>query len=374
MSGTAEALESLIEAARYVAPPDAAISAWELHPAAARLTLACAQGRPPVAVACPLADSPLSQQALTSGSAAAASGPATPADPLLAPGEGATLALRLGSNDRPLGLLLIHVTASHVFAPQEVSALQALCRFGSLALVAMQRAADQARAEISRNQFFHVTTHELRSPLAVSQTLIRNVVKGYAGPLSDKQKEVFTRISGQLDRLEGLVNDLLDLAASRTIGAESLAPVMLNAAIGRAVLLLAPRAEEKGVALLMRPCREELVVRATEEGLDRVFVNLIGNAIKYTPAGRSVTVSVARSGDRVAAAVADTGLGIPAEAQAHLFEEFYRAPNVRAANIAGTGLGLVIVKELVQRFQGDIAVESAEGQGAMFTVSFPLLR
>ncbi len=372
MSGTTEALESLSAAVRCIVPPGA-ISAWELNPSAAQLTLTCPQGSPTAIVACAVTDSPLAQKALADGSASAAPDPAV-ADPLLTHLDGMALALRLGTVEQPRGLLLIHTAAPHTFTPEEITTLQALCRLGSVALGAAQRATELARVDAGRDQFIHVTTHELRSPLAVSQTLIRNVVKGYAGQLTDKQKDVFTRISGQLDRLEGLVNDLLDLAASRAIGAEALMSVMLNAAVGRAVLLLSPHAEEKGVVLVLQPCREELVVAATEDGLDRIFVNLVGNAIKYTPAGGQVTVSVIRSEAQAAVTVADTGLGIPAEAMTHLFEEFYRAPNVRAANITGTGLGLVIVKELVVRFHGQIDVQSEEGKGASFTVHLPRFR
>jgi signal transduction histidine kinase len=98
----------------------------------------------------------------------------------------------------------------------------------------------------------------------------------------------------------------------------------------------------------------------------------VGNAVKYTLSGGCVTVSFGRRDDGVAVIVDDTGVGIPAEAMGHLFEEFYRAPNVRAANITGTGLGLVIVKELVEKFGGEIRVESEVGKGTTFTVLFPL--
>jgi two-component system phosphate regulon sensor histidine kinase PhoR len=125
------------------------------------------------------------------------------------------------------------------------------------------------------------------------------------------------------------------------------------------------------VALVLRPCRDELVVRATEEGLDRIFVNLVGNAIKYTPAGGEVTVLPCGSGGEISVAVTDTGIGIPPEALPHLFEEFYRAPNARAAKITGTGLGLAIVKELVDRYGGRIEVESRLGEGSTFTVTLP---
>lgn len=373
MADTAEVLGSLLAAVRSVVPFGAP-SVWELDPAGSLLTPAGGRASQPAPPPCAVADSPLGRQALVAGHAQTSSGPAAPPDPLAAPSGGQALALRLGPAGRPAGLLVIHAPAPDSFAPQTITALQALCELGADALAAARRASELARAEADRDQFIHVTTHELRSPLAVSQTLIRNVVKGYAGPLSDKQKDVFTRISGQLDRLEGLVNDLLDLAASRAIAAAALAPVMLNAAIGRVVLLFSPNADEKGIKLVLRPCREEMVVRATEEGLDRIFVNLVGNAIKYTPRGGSVTIASTCAGGRVVTTVTDTGLGIPDEAMVHLFEEFYRAPNARAANITGTGLGLAIVKELVQRFRGEIAVESAAGEGTTFTVSLPLDR
>lgn len=137
--------------------------------------------------------------------------------------------------------------------------------------------------------------------------------------------------------------------------------------------MLSPGAEEKGGSLTFRPCREALLIRATDDGLDRILVNLISNAIKYTPAGGQVTVAFQRSNGHAVVTVSDTGMGIPVEAMAHLFQEFYRAPNVRAAKITGTGLGLVIVKDLVDKFHGKIHVESELGKGSTFTVTFPLL-
>jgi two-component system phosphate regulon sensor histidine kinase PhoR len=149
--------------------------------------------------------------------------------------------------------------------------------------------------------------------------------------------------------------------------------VAVNASVGRAVLLLQPRAEEKGVVLTHRVCCEELVIWGSEEGLDRIFVNLVANAVKYTPSEGSVTVSLQRVGEEIQVQVTDTGIGIPEEALSHLFEEFYRAPNARALDEVGTGLGLAIVKDLVDRYGGRIEVESTLGQGSTFTVAFPLL-
>jgi signal transduction histidine kinase len=136
---------------------------------------------------------------------------------------------------------------------------------------------------------------------------------------------------------------------------------------------LQPRAEEKNQAMALQLCREQLVVRATEEDLDRIWVNLVGNAVKYTPPGGSIMVSVQRVDGQAQVVVSDTGIGIPAESLPHLFEEFYRAPNAKKMAEVGTGLGLAIVKDLVERYGGRIQVQSELGQGTTFTVTLPLL-
>lgn len=366
MADEAEILKLLVETACHLVPTGQ-VAGWAYDPATVRLKLAPGYRISPAIDSFLPTDSPSAQQALQEGSAHNC--PITPLDPLYVSGFDRISLWRLGTSERPMGLLAVSHAAADKLPFQALTSLNVLA---ATALAAVRHAAELGQIEANRAQVMYVTTHELRSPVAVAQTLVRNVVKGYAGPLTQKQKDVFIRISNQLDRMEALVNDLLDLAASRSISSQALEPTMLNAAVGRAVLALSPAAEEKGIALTFRPCREELIVLATEDGLDRIFVNLIGNAIKYTPAGGQVTVSFSRGNNCVTVAVSDTGIGIPAEAMTHLFQEFYRAPNVRAANITGTGLGLVIVKELVQRFQGEIAVESELGKGSTFTVTFPL--
>jgi two-component system phosphate regulon sensor histidine kinase PhoR len=295
------------------------------------------------------------------------------APPLLPSGFHTALHSPLGPADRPLGILYVYGTRPDQFSDADAERLQAVAGLGTAALEAAQRLVDLERIEASKAQFIRVATHELRSPVTVAQSLVRAVLKGYAGSLHGQQKDVFARIAGRLDFLESLVNDLLDLAAGKAPNlTEEEGPVAINASVGRAVLLLQAGAEEKGVALTLQPCGEELATWATEEGLDRIFVNLVGNAVKYTPPEGSVTVSLHRTGEEIRVKVADTGIGIPKEALSHLFEEFYRAPNARALNAVGTGLGLAIVKDLVDRYGGRIEVASAEGEGTTFTVIFPL--
>lgn len=270
------------------------------------------------------------------------------------------------------GVLQVYGAAPHQFAPSDLDTLQSVADLGAVSIRSAQEAASLRQVDASKSQFIRVATHELRSPVAVSQSLVRTVMKGYAGPLTEQQQDIFNRVAGRLDALESLVNDLLDLAASKSAGlASEEEPVAVNASVGRTVLLLQPRAEEKDVTLIHRACCEELVVWGTEEGLDRIFVNLVGNAIKYTPSGGRVVVSLGRTDDEIFVRVEDTGIGIPEDALPNLFEEFFRATNAKDFEV-GTGLGLAIVKDLTNRYGGDIEVQSVEGEGTTFTIRFPI--
>jgi signal transduction histidine kinase len=361
-----KAFDSLLAAALAVGEAAAgAIWLFDGPPGApSHLSLAASRGLPPAAPL-PLAERALDQQALAEGIAQAV----YLEDPLPA-----RLCVRLGTVQAPLGMLSLYAVSPTAFGARCILQVLAVTDLGAAFLEAARKAADLERTEADQIGFIHITTHELRSPLAVSQTLVRNVLKGYTGAVTEKQHYVFGRISAQLDHLESLVNDLLDLAATRARDVVPEGPVALNGPVGRAVLLFQPRADEKGVALEYHACRDEIVIRATEDGLDRILVNLVGNAVKYTPSGGQVLVGLCLTDDEVFVTVADTGIGIPPEALPHLFDEFYRAPNARAANITGTGLGLAIVKQLVERYQGRVTVESAAGVGTTFTVIFPAYR
>ncbi len=291
------------------------------------------------------------------------------------PGEyRSALCLPLIHEDEPIGTLQVYSNATEHFDESDINLLLPIVDLGTAAITAIRALKSLENVDSSRARFIRVATHELRSPVAVAQSLVRGVLKGYTGELNDKQEDTLGRISRRLDFLESLINDLLDLAAGKAPElTEEEQQVAINASVGRAVLLLQPRAEEKGVELVHRTCCEELVVWGTEEGLDRIFVNLIGNAVKYTPSGGNVTVSLGRVEDEIQVKVADTGIGIPEEARPQLFEEFYRAPNAKAMDAIGTGLGLAIVKDLVDRYGGHIELESSLGEGSTFTVTFPVV-
>jgi signal transduction histidine kinase len=352
----------------------------------ARLTVAGASGLADAEAAVVLqqqeqiaiVDSPLDEEALSGRTTIVADARSDPRAATIPEAYRSVLCIPLMHEDTPLGTLHVYAAMPQFFCEDDAARLMPLIELGAAAVAATRAAMALKAQEANKAHFIHVATHELRSPVAVAQSLVRGVLKGYAGKMTDKQTDLFGRISGRLDFLEGLVNDLLDLAAGKAADPTEEEAVVLNASVARSVLSLQPRAEEKNITLVHRACCEELVVWGTEEGLDRIFVNLVGNAIKYTPPGGSVTVAMQRvevglgQSDGIEVQVIDDGIGIPEESLPQLFQEFYRAPNAKSSSEVGTGLGLAIVKDLVDRYGGCIEVESAVGQGTTFTVTFPL--
>ena len=217
-------------------------------------------------------------------------------------------------------------------------------------------------------------THELRSPLSGARSLLRVLLDGLAGEVPGEQKAMITRVDTRLAYLAELVNDLLALAASRSAEMqETPATVDLREALRRVVDHHGTEAATKGVQLSLEAPDMPLLISATEQGLGRVFGNLVGNAVKYTPQGGRVEVKAARTNGQISVSIADTGMGIPADELPKLWTEFFRARNAKKSEIVGTGLGLSIVKRLVTSWGGLVAVQSEEGKGTTFTVTLPAI-
>jgi signal transduction histidine kinase len=133
-----------------------------------------------------------------------------------------------------------------------------------------------------------------------------------------------------------------------------------------------PVAADKGVELLSACSLEPLTAKADPDQLDRMLMNLTSNAVKFTPTGGSVTLRAARKDGDVELIVRDTGIGIPEAEQKHLFTRFFRASNASGLAVPGTGLGLTIVRTIVANHDGDLGIESREGEGTTVTVRLPL--
>jgi signal transduction histidine kinase len=273
----------------------------------------------------------------------------------------------------PIGVLRAYGGVGHVFTTDDQAFLSAVAAHGAIAIENAQAYERLAALDRDKTMFVRTVTHELRSPIQVSQNLLTLLEQGYVGTLAPQQADFITRARRRMEFLQTLVNDLLDLAAGKAeppaLADRStvVLPKLLREVCER---FLAP-ASAKGVGLELEVEDEALSVWGDARELDRVLNNLLSNAVRYTPRG-SVRVKVASDGEWAHLVVSDTGIGIPAEALPHLFEEFFRARNARAVLERGTGLGLAIVRALVERNHGTIEVASTEGQGTTFTILLPL--
>jgi len=226
--------------------------------------------------------------------------------------------------------------------------------------------------EQMKNQFISMTSHELRTPLAAVQTYLDTLLGGFAGELSEQQRVILERSGERLKALLEMVNDLLDISRLETGRIERQIVALDVAEVVDQVLdLLAAAAEEHGVHLQKEIPPGLPRLEMDREELVRVLTNLVGNGIKYNRAGGLVTVRARDSGYYLVLEVADTGIGMPAEALPRLFSEFYRIKRPETAGITGTGLGLSIVKKIVDSYHGRIEVQSVLDRGSTFTIHLP---
>jgi len=239
----------------------------------------------------------------------------------------------------------------------------------------LAQAKEQAeRLQEFKSTFATLVAHELRAPVGASQSLVRTLLHGLAGDLNEKQTDILKRVELRLDALLALVNDLLTLAASKSLEAEKpLQPVSVRSVLQHVLERFQDTAMEKQVTLQNLIPDQNLTVQATEDGLDTILSNLLGNAIKYTPSGGSVRVEVAVKNNCVSVSVIDTGIGISGNDLAQLGNEFFRAQNAKQQGFPGTGLGLSIVKTFVQRFGGEMEIKSLEGEGTTVMINLPRL-
>jgi two-component system, OmpR family, phosphate regulon sensor histidine kinase PhoR len=238
-------------------------------------------------------------------------------------------------------------------------------------LLVLQDVTDLRRAEVMRREFIANVSHELRTPVAGLKALVETLEDG---ALEDPEaaREFLGRMHLEVDGLGQLVEELLELSRIES-GRVTLTPrsVELGSVVAAAAERLRPQAERHGLELVVRVPADLPPALADPERIQQVVVNLVHNAVKFTPPGGRITVTAERRDAEVAVVVADTGEGIAPEALPRLFERFYKVDKARATG--GTGLGLAIAKHLVQAHGGRIWAESAgEGRGATFTFCLPI--
>ncbi len=258
---------------------------------------------------------------------------------------------------------------------------EVVLRFSSIApeggdaetIVFIQDVTQSKEAERARDQFLYHVTHELRTPLtnirAYAETLSQDVI-------DDEQtiRECYNVIMGETQRLSRLVEDILNVSQLE-VGTARLqaAEFVLDKIMRNVVQDQQGTADAKNIDLVLHLPSKPTTLRGDKDRLTVVFMNLIGNAIKYTPEGGRVDVRCAVENMRVRVSITDTGIGIAPADQERIFEKFYRVDDSDVQTLPGTGLGLAIVQETVRVHGGTVAVESSPGKGSTFTVTLPVV-
>lgn len=222
-----------------------------------------------------------------------------------------------------------------------------------------------------KDEFISMASHELRTPLSSIKGYVSLVLEGTFGKIANPEMEKsLVRVMASTKRLEELVEDLLNVSRIEQGRLDiDLSNVSVEPIIDEINGQLKISADEKNLSLIyLRPDEELPMIECDPDRLKQVLVNLVGNSIKYTEKG-SITVSTEMNKDnKLEIKIKDTGIGMSAEEQKHLFEKFYRIKNDETEKIIGTGLGLWITKQIVELMNGKIYVESMKGAGTQFTV------
>ncbi len=222
----------------------------------------------------------------------------------------------------------------------------------------------------SRNQFVSNASHELKTPLTTMKILLENILYQPDMPI-EMRSEFLTDMNHEIDRLSNVVTDLLTLTRMDSGKMElNRERFDFSSVVDEMVRLLTPQAEKRGQELTGH-IAPEVWMTADKSKLGQVVYNLTENALKYTPDGGRIDVTLQIRGRTAVLTVQDNGVGIPEADQAHIFDRFYRVDKARSRETGGTGLGLSIVRQLVKMHGGEISVNSRLGQGSLFTVRLP---
>lgn len=226
-----------------------------------------------------------------------------------------------------------------------------------------------------KSEFISLASHQLRTPLSAIKTYSHMLVEGYMGNITPPQKKAMRTIIGASNRMNELISTLLNITRMES-GTIRVVPkyVKLDALAQEAMQEVSLLAADRSISLSTRTGKGSMGVRTDPLLFKEVIINLTTNAIKYTPENGTVCIKVQRRGNNIITSVADTGWGIPEASQKEIFSKFFRAQNIVKRETTGTGLGLYLVKGLVDALDGKIWFKSEEGKGTTFSVSLPAVK
>jgi len=268
------------------------------------------------------------------------------------------------------------------FSDREIELVESFARQAAIAIENVrlfneiqEKSAQLEVANRHKTEFLANMSHELRTPLNAIIGFSEVLLQRMFGELNAQQADYLEDIMSSGRHLLTLINDILDLSKIEAGRMElELASFSLVAALNNAVTLVRERAQSHGIRLELDVAPQLDTVIADERKLKQVVVNLLANAVKFTPDGGTITLRAVRENGHVRLAVHDTGIGIAPEDQARIFEEFQQATHLTEKSREGTGLGLALSKRMVELHGGTISVDSAPGKGSTFTVALPLLK
>ncbi|MBL8101582.1 MAG: PAS-domain containing protein [Anaerolineales bacterium] len=236
------------------------------------------------------------------------------------------------------------------------------------AAVTMQDISYLKELDRLKSDFIHTVSHDLRSPLTAVLGYTELVER--TGPLNENQLEFLRRLQGSVQHITNLINDLLDLGRLEAGFDTRREMIQLDGVLKYTLDMFDSQIKTKSIDLALDISENILPLRANPIRIRQMLDNLVGNAIKYTPGGGHILVSINMQDKQVVLKVQDTGPGISPDEQNRVFEKFYRATNA-PDGVLGSGLGLAIVKSIVDSHQGRVWVESTLGKGSTFVVLLP---
>jgi signal transduction histidine kinase len=282
------------------------------------------------------------------------------------------ISILLVSKGTVRGNLRLYARNPHHFTRDELSFLKVMAAGAAVIIDNVQ--AWKALEESNRRivSFAYQIGHDLKSPVSAVQSLLTAMREGYAGSIPPRQQDILARCINKQEHLLMLIRDLLNLAEGQT-PAESkyLVPVFIDGAASDAIKLFEAVSTQKGVAVVSRLPEQPIPFEEIPGDFQRLFSNLLDNAIRYTPEGGRVEIRADCDDRQITIAVRDNGIGVEPEYREKIFEEFFRTPQAKKCLTEGTGLGLAIVKGIVNRYRGSIRLESEPGKGAAFLITFP---
>ena len=240
-------------------------------------------------------------------------------------------------------------------------------------IVILRDVTRETEADRLKSEFASTVSHELRTPLTAINGNVALLLSEKPGPLTENQREFLALTQTSVLRLTGLITEMLDLSKLESAGLQmEHKPLDCSALARQVVRTMEEQARTRGLSLTLNMPESIPLIRGDSDRIAQVLMNLISNALKYTPPGGKVIVRLAADDTQLTVRVADTGIGITADDRTRLFDKFFRADNSTTRSVGGTGLGLAISKTIVEALGGMIWVESTPGIGSTFAFTLPL--